>query len=79
MQIEKLNDHAYGTEGLKVAANPSMASKWGRLAMALILLLPALSAYGQFESATVLGYVKDVSGAAIPNGKCPWRTRLPEL
>src|SRR5580698_9848611 len=33
----------------------------------LLLLLPALCAYGQFESASVLGYVKDASGAAIPN------------
>ncbi len=33
----------------------------------VLLLLPALCAYGQFESASVLGYVKDSSGAAIPN------------
>ena len=36
-------------------------------AFALVLLFPALSAYGQFESGSVLGYVKDTSDAAIPN------------
>jgi hypothetical protein len=36
-------------------------------AVALVLLLPTLSAFGQFESASVLGYVKDSSGAAIPH------------
>jgi hypothetical protein len=38
---------------------------WFRLAVALLLLLPTLSAFGQFESASVLGYAKDSSGAAI--------------
>ncbi len=42
------------------------ASAWLSLALALLLLVPALSAYGQFESASVLGYAKDSSGAAIP-------------
>ncbi len=43
------------------------ASGWVRLMMALLLLLPALSAYGQFESASVLGYARDSSGAAVAN------------
>ena len=29
--------------------------------------MPTLSVFGQFESASVLGYVKDASGAALPN------------
>jgi len=41
--------------------------RWFSLAVALVLMLPGLSAYGQFESASVLGYVRDSSGAAIPN------------
>jgi len=40
--------------------------RWFSLAVALVLLT-GLSAYGQFESASVLGYVRDSSGAAIPN------------
>src|SRR5579871_6395933 len=42
------------------------SAAWLRLVFALLLLVPALSAYGQFESASVLGYAKDSSGAAIP-------------
>lgn len=37
------------------------------LSLALLLLLPALNAHAQFESASVLGYVKDDSGAAVRN------------
>ena len=44
-----------------------MRSVWFQLAVALILILPVLSAYGQFESASVLGYTHDATGAAIPN------------
>ncbi len=40
---------------------------WLRLVMAVLLLLPALQCYGQFESASVLGYVRDTTSAAIPN------------
>jgi len=40
---------------------------WLRLVMAVLLLLPALQCYGQFESASVLGYVRDTTNAAIPN------------
>src|ERR1700675_3346823 len=53
--------------GLKMITGLSLGSRWFRIVMVLALLLPALSAYGQFESATVLGYVKDASDAAIPN------------
>jgi len=42
-------------------------SVWFRLAITLLLILPAFSAYAQFESASVLGYARDSSGAAIPN------------
>ncbi|WP_229739442.1 TonB-dependent receptor [Edaphobacter dinghuensis] len=42
---------------------------WLRLALAILLLLPALQCYGQFESASVLGYVRDTTSAAIPNSK----------
>ncbi len=42
---------------------------WLRLVLAVLLLLPALQCYGQFESASVLGYVRDTTSAAIPNSK----------
>src|SRR5260370_15630553 len=58
---------AYPGSVSKKAAGSFLASGWFHLALALILLLPALSAYGQFESASVLGYARDSSGAAIPN------------
>jgi hypothetical protein len=51
----------------KVAGSIASPGRWFSLAVALLLLLPALTAYGQFESATVLGYAKDASGAAIAN------------
>jgi hypothetical protein len=43
--------------------------KLGRwlLVAAMLLLAPAGSALAQFDSASVLGYAKDASGAAIPN------------
>ncbi len=44
----------------------SVTTTWLRLALALFLLLPFVSANAQFESATVLGTVKDSSGAAVP-------------
>ncbi|HEY5329618.1 MAG TPA: carboxypeptidase regulatory-like domain-containing protein [Acidobacteriaceae bacterium] len=42
---------------------------WLPLALALFLLLPFVSANAQFDSGSVLGYVKDTSGAAVPNAK----------
>lgn len=38
------------------------------LALAALLLLPSARCFGQFESASVLGYVNDTTNAAIPNG-----------
>src|SRR5437868_968793 len=35
--------------------------------IALALCLPSIAAFGQFESASVLGYVRDTSGAAVVN------------
>jgi hypothetical protein len=40
---------------------------WVPLGLAVLLLMPALRVRAQFESASVLGYVRDSSGAAIPN------------
>ena len=40
---------------------------WFPVAVCLMLLLPALSARAQFESASVLGYVRDNSGASVAN------------
>jgi hypothetical protein len=38
---------------------------WIPAVLSILLLLPALSAHAQFDSASVLGYVKDNSGAAV--------------
>ena len=38
-----------------------------QMGVALLFLLPVLAVYGQFESASVLGYVKDLTGAAVGN------------
>ena len=43
------------------------AKRWFQMLLALAFLLPAMSAFGQFESASVLGYARDGSGAALPN------------
>jgi hypothetical protein len=40
---------------------------WLGLMVALLLMLPGTAAWAQFESASVLGYVRDDSGAAVPN------------
>ena len=40
---------------------------WFPVALCMMLLLPVLSARAQFESASVLGYVRDNSGASVPN------------
>jgi hypothetical protein len=53
----------------KKATGSFLASIWFRVTLALLLLMPALSAFAQFESASVLGYAKDSSGATIANGK----------
>jgi hypothetical protein len=46
---------------------PAVFWRWVPVGLAVLLLMPALRAHAQFESASVLGYVRDSSGAAIPN------------
>ena len=60
MQTVRPNDSGDGSTG---------TWGWLRLVLAVLLLLPALQCYGQFESASVLGYVRDTTSAAIPNSK----------
>jgi Carboxypeptidase regulatory-like domain/TonB-dependent Receptor Plug Domain len=68
MRMQKIGKYAArsgvskNTVGLFTAS-----SRWFSLAFVLVLLFPTLTAYGQFESASVLGYAKDTSGAATPN------------
>jgi len=66
MRIQKKEIYAYSNGNLKKAAGSLLASRWLHLALAILLIIPALSAYGQFESASVLGYARDTSGAAVP-------------
>jgi hypothetical protein len=54
-----------GTHEINESKRFRGATTWLRLAMALLLLLPAVNAYAQFDSASVLGYVKDTSGAVV--------------
>jgi hypothetical protein len=42
-------------------------SWWIRLGMALLLILPALGAYAQYENGSLVGTIHDATGAAIPN------------
>jgi len=42
-------------------------SGWIRLGFALLLILPALGAYAQYENGSLVGTIHDSSGAAIPN------------
>jgi len=65
MRSQKTEKYAAGDGNLKKARS-FLATGWFHIVF--VLLFPALSAYGQFESASVLGYAKDASGAAIPNG-----------
>ena len=64
MRIQK--QRTYSNEVLNKSANRLLASKWLFWAL-LVMLMPSWSAFGQFESASVLGYARDNSGAAIPN------------
>jgi Carboxypeptidase regulatory-like domain/TonB-dependent Receptor Plug Domain/TonB dependent receptor len=57
---------AYRNGLWNIASSRVLISRWVYLAI-LIMLLPSWSAYGQFESASVLGYARDLSSAAIPN------------
>lgn len=49
------------------ASGTKLTMDWLWMALAVLLLLPALRCYAQFESASVLGYVRDTTSAAIPN------------
>jgi hypothetical protein len=42
-------------------------SWWIRLGLALLLILPALGAYAQYENGSLVGTIHDSTGAAIPN------------
>jgi len=42
-------------------------SWWTRLGLALLLILPALGAYAQYENGSLVGTIHDATGAAIPN------------
>ena len=63
MQKEDMMKNQEGTKDLRCGG------KLGRslLMVAMLFLLPAMSALAQFESASVLGFAKDASGAAIAN------------
>ncbi|MDB5387784.1 MAG: TonB-dependent receptor plug, partial [Planctomycetaceae bacterium] len=66
MRIHKKEIYAFLTGNLKKAAVSLLASRGLHLALAMLLMIPALSAFAQFESASVLGYARDTSDAAIP-------------
>ena len=67
MRIHKKEIHAYWNGNLENTATSLLALRGLHVALAMLLMIPALSAYAQFESASVLGYTRDTSGAAIPN------------
>src|SRR5205823_11302086 len=67
MKIQNIERYAACDGNLKKERSLLATGRF-HIALALFLLFPALSAYAQFESASVLGYAKDTSGAAIPNG-----------
>jgi hypothetical protein len=65
MRIYRGSARMSGTQEINESKRFRGAAGWLRLAIALLLLLPAVSAHAQFDSASVLGYVKDASGAAV--------------
>ncbi len=67
MQIAKVGRCAVPRCASNNRIGLSGKSIWFQLIVALLLIFPAVSVYAQFESASVLGYAKDTSGAAIPN------------
>ncbi|HTF67426.1 MAG TPA: carboxypeptidase regulatory-like domain-containing protein, partial [Edaphobacter sp.] len=67
MRIQKKETYAYWNGNMKKSSGSLLTSRWFHLALAILLMVPALSAYGQFESASVLGYARDTSDAALPN------------
>ena len=58
MRIQKTEKYASYDGNLKKTARPFLVAGWFHIAVVLVLLFPALSASGQFESASVPGYVK---------------------
>ncbi len=54
-------------DGARTGSRLRRMMAWFALAAALVMMLVGPAAYAQFESASVLGYVRDASGAAIPN------------
>jgi len=66
MQITEAGRHAIPGSVWKMAGL-YLRPAWFRLAVALLLIFPTFSAYAQFESASVLGYARDSSGAAVQN------------
>src|SRR5438552_19198363 len=66
MRIQKKGIYAHWNGNLK-NAGWLLALRWTKLALAILMMIPTLSAYGHFESASVLGYARDTSDAAIPN------------
>jgi hypothetical protein len=69
MQILEVERYLRGNDTLQKTSRRFLASGWLYLGLALMLVFPALSAHGQFESASVLGYARDVTGATVANGK----------
>ena len=68
MLIQKTGTYAAENGVPKKAAGLlGVSAHWFSLTVALMLLSPSLAVYGQFESASVLGYVKDSTGAAVAN------------
>lgn len=67
MQITQATRCAIPRSAWNRPAGLKAKSIWFQLAVALLIIFPALSANAQFESASVLGYARDTSGAAIPS------------
>ena len=61
IRVTEANMQIFPRSVSKKAEGHTVASAWLSMALALLMLFPALSAYGQFESASVLGYAKDAS------------------
>jgi hypothetical protein len=64
MQLRKTSAGVPGNAAAAIAPSRFLRAL---LSMLLLLTLGSVQALAQFETATVLGYVRDSSGAAIPN------------
>ena len=63
MRIQQIDKYTAANSAAKKATGiVAVSARWFSLAFALVLLLPALNAYGQFESASVLGSAKAPRG-----------------